>query len=147
MSIKNSLDSIWGNSIIKFIFAFSYYWSIPFGWKMFKLIFKYFPSIIIKKEIIFAVVLGFFFATIRSSWKKLREIRPKPKDLFDLLPSYIINYPIILSLIIIMGNYYCKIKGESIHGDVSFAILFVLGFFVDRVFDIDIKDLLKTIKG
>ena len=135
MRIKKFLDSILGNCLIKSLFAVTYYWTIPLVWRLFYWVFIYFPVIVIKEKYLFAVTLGFVFATIRSCWKKARKTPPESKNFWDLLPSYLINYPIVLSFIVIMGSYYFGIKTPILPDEVSFAALFVLGFLADIVFD------------
>jgi len=113
------------NSIVKMIFSLFYLLFFP--WFL-----KYIVFVdVSKKQLALAVVLGFLFATVRSCVKNIRQQRGK--DLIDLIPSYLINYPITLISIFVIGSYVLTIL--KVPGTVAWIVLFDLGFAADSVFN------------
>jgi len=72
---------------------------------------------------------GFILAAIRS-WVRDCLIYKDEKSIGDMLWPYFINYPLILTLVYIIGSYF--LAGEKPY--ISSTIFFGLGFFIDEIF-------------
>ena len=86
----------------------------------------------------FFLILGFAVATARSLYKGCRDIKMKReepkkviKDPRDMCWTYYVNYPIILTLIYVLGAHF--LRQQPLY--VYWTILFGLGFYVDIVFE------------
>jgi len=91
------------------------------------------------KGTIWFLIVGFGLATARSLFKGYRLIRRGIKEEeeviklpADMFWTYFVNYPVILSLIYILGNFLRDYKNYPSY--MCCAILFALGFFVDDIF-------------
>lgn len=86
------------------------------------------------KKFIFSVILGFFVANVRTVLK-LKYIWDKKevRTIRGLLPIYLINYPITVVVICIIGSYIFN-QILQLPKTISLLILFCLGFAVDSIF-------------
>ena len=113
------------------------------------------PIVVNIKESLFrllAVTLGFLFAAVRSwikDWRQNEKIerkeeegKPRRKAPIDMFWTYLVNYPILLSSIYIMGSYFLEKKGYPLC--VIWTILFLFAYFVDIVWE-KIRYLLERI--
>lgn len=79
-------------------------------------------------KFIFAVILGFFFANVRAILKGV-----KVKPIKEMRPTYLLNYPITVIAICVIGSYFLD-EVWQLKQTVSLVILFCLGFAVDSIF-------------
>jgi len=92
---------------------------------------------IINGSVVF-LMAGFGMAIARSLYKGCRDIKSGRKtqeqvikDPADMKWTYCVNYPLILSLIYILGTHFLREAPLYVYR----TILFGLGFYVDVVFE------------
>ena len=82
------------------------------------------------KGSIYPLIGGFILAAIRSWVRDCLIDRDKKKPIGVMLWPYFINYPLILTLVYVIGSYVLAGKQSYI----SSTIFFGLGFFIDEIF-------------